>query len=245
MSPRSARTWSNLSVLLAAALLLGVVIAIVGSRNDLISYPAAFGMLGYIAIAGAVVSLIALVSWIMAARQRSGGTFRAAMTTIGMAVMVALFYVYQAAPPPGPFMNDITTDLDDPPEFIAVLPLRSPGSNSADYGGAEVAANQRRVHPEVQPIFSTLSPGSAFDRAVEVAEDLGWEIVANDRTAGRIEAVDTTPFFRFKDDIVIRIRPDERGSRIDLRSHSRIGLTDLGKNASRIMTFVRAYPVQG
>jgi uncharacterized protein (DUF1499 family) len=245
MNFRSPRTWSTCAAVLAALLLVGVAVTIAGSRNDLISYPTAFQTLGRIAIAAAIVGALALVSWFAAIKARSGGTLRAAVTLIGMAIMVGCFYLYQAAPPPGPFMNDITTDLDDPPEFIALLPLRPASSNSAEYGGAEVAANQRRVHPEVQPLLSTLAPGPAFDRAVTVAQDMGWEIVAQNRASGRIEAIDTTPFFRFKDDVVIRIRPDARGSRIDLRSHSRIGLTDLGKNASRIMNFLRAFPVRG
>ena len=245
MNWKSARTWASVAVSLAILLTIAVVAVIAGSRQGVISYPAAFGVLGHIAIASLIVAALGIVSWVTAANTRSGGMFRAALATFGMLVMFGLFYFYQAAPPPGPFMNDVTTDLDDPPEFIAVLPLRPAGSNPAEYGGPEVAANQRQTHPDIEPLISTLSPQAAFDRALEVAEELGWDIVDQNSTTGRIEAVDTTPFFRFKDDVVVRIRPHERGSRIDLRSHSRIGLTDLGKNASRIMTFLRAYPVQG
>ncbi len=245
MNVRSTRTWAGFLIVLAILICLAVAGSIIGSRSDIISYPAAFGYLGQLAIASAVVAVAGLIVWIIAASKRSGGTLRAAIVTLGMTAMALCFYFYQAAPPPGPFMNDITTDLEDPPEFIAVLPLRPSFSNPAEYGGPEVAANQRQTHPEVQPLFSTLAPNAAFDRALEVARDLGWDIIAEDRAAGRIEAVDTTPFFRFKDDVVIRVRPDARGSRIDLRSHSRIGLTDLGKNASRIMTFIQAYPLEG
>lgn len=245
MSSKSPRSWAIAVFVLALILLAAVVYAIAGARGGLIAYPSAFALLGQIGVAAAVVAIAGLVIWILAVRARSGGAALAAIATLGMAAMAACMYLYQSPAPPQPFMNDITTDLDDPPEFIAVLPLRPPGSNSAEYGGPEVAANQRRAHPEVQPLFSTLAPDAAFDRALEVADDLGWDIVAEDRASGRIEAIDTTPFFRFKDDVVIRIRPNEGGSRIDLRSHSRIGLTDLGKNASRIMTFIRAYPLRG
>jgi uncharacterized protein (DUF1499 family) len=65
-----------------------------------------------------------------------------------------------------------------------------------------------------------------------------WEIVATDSSAGRIEATATTRVFRFKDDVVIRIRPRDSGSRLDIRSVSRIGGSDLGKNASRIRDFI-------
>lgn len=245
MKIKSPRVWGIAVFVLAVVLLAGVVYAIAGSRQNLIDYPSAFALLGRIGWASGVVAVAGLIVWILAIRARSGGAGFAATATLGMVAMAGCMYFYQSPPPPEPFMNDISTDLDDPPEFIAVLPLRPAGSNPAEYGGPEVAANQRRAHPEVQPLFSTLAPDAAFDRALEVAEDLGWDIVARDRAAGRIEAVDTTPFFRFKDDVVIRIRPNEGGSRIDLRSHSRIGLTDLGKNASRIMTFTRAYPLRG
>lgn len=244
MNVRSPHTWSTATFALAVVLLAGVAISIAGSRYDLVSYPNAFAWLRYIAIAGAVVGVLALISWIMAVQRRSRGAWLAALTTVLMTVMVALFYLYQAGPPE-PLINDITTDTDDPPEFIAVLPLRPAGSNSAEYGGAEIAAKQRAAYPDIKPVFSTLKPDAAFDRALEVATDLGWNVVASDRNAGRIEAVDTTPFFRFRDDIVVRVRPDAKGSRIDIRSHSRLGLTDLGKNAARIRTFIRAYPVQG
>lgn len=244
-SIKSTRTWAIAVLALATLLVIGAVYMIAGSRMGLVSYPTAFDSLRQIGWAGAAVALLGVVATIMANRVRNGGAGLAMAGTALMVAMVGLMAVYQVGPPPQPFMNDITTDLTDPPEFSAVVPLRPEGSNPIEYGGPETAANQRIAHPEVEPVISTLAPDAAFDRALEVAESLGWDVVARDRDAGIIEAVDTTPFFRFKDDVVIRVRPHERGSRIDLRSHSRIGLTDLGKNAARIMEFVRAYPMRG
>jgi uncharacterized protein (DUF1499 family) len=242
---KSTRSWSIGVFVLALLLLLGVAYTIAGSRNDILGYRDAFGLLGQIAAAAAILSIVGLIVWVLAARSRSGGTGYAAVGTLILAGMFTCMYVYQAAPPPGPLMNDISTDLDDPPQFLAVIPLRPAGSSSIEYGGAEAAANQRRAHPEVAPVLSTLAPPAAFDRSVEIAEELGWAIVAQDRTTGIIEAIDTTTFFRFKDDVVIRVRPQGTGSRIDLRSHSRVGRSDLGKNAARIMQFVRAFPLRG
>ena len=138
-------------------------------------------------------------------------------------------------------MNDITTDLDDPPVFDAVIPLHPQSSNRIEYGGPDDAANQRAAHPEVQPIFTEMSSADAFQRALRVANDMGWNVVAESATHGIIEAVDTTPLFRFKDDIVVRVRATAQGSRVDLRSRSRIGLSDLGKNAARIMAYSAAF----
>jgi uncharacterized protein (DUF1499 family) len=241
----SARTWAITVFILAVVVLGTVAFLIAGSRLGWVAYPPAFNTLRPVGMAGAGLAVVSLLVWIWALRNRRGGALSALTATLLMSVMAALMYVYQVGPPPQPFMNDITTDLDDPPAYEAIRALRADAPNPADYGGPEVAANQRLAHPEIEPINSTLAADAAFDRCLEVAASLGWEIVAQNRSRGLIEAVDTTPFFRFKDDVVIRVRADGGGSRIDLRSHSRIGLTDLGKNAARIMEFVRAFPLRG
>jgi len=79
----------------------------------------------------------------------------------------------------------------------------------------------------------------AFTAAVQTAEALGWEVVAADPVAGRLEATDTTFWFGFKDDIVVRIRSQPDGSRVDVRSVSRVGRSDVGTNARRIREFLR------
>ncbi len=236
---RLPRLGSQIALAVAVLLLLGAVFCIVASRNGLINYIQAFTWLDYIARAGAVVLVAALVLFAISLFSRAGGAAYSGIATILLAAMVGSgsMYFNQAAPPEGPLMNDITTDLEDPPEFDAVVPLRPRGSNSVEYPGPETAANQRRVHPEVRPVMTDLPPEEAFERALEVGEAMGWNIVAQDASTGIFEAVATTTFFRFKDDVVVRVRPTAEGSRVDLRSHSRIGLSDLGKNAARIMEF--------
>jgi uncharacterized protein (DUF1499 family) len=76
-----------------------------------------------------------------------------------------------------------------------------------------------------------------LDRALQVAQDMGWEILTADRTAGRVEATDTTRWFGFKDDVTVRIAADGPGSRVDVRSKSRVGKGDLGTNAHRIRSY--------
>ena len=82
-------------------------------------------------------------------------------------------------------------------------------------------------------------PDAAFKRALNAARDLGWQIVAATPDQRRIEATDTTLWFGFKDDIVVRITPTDGGSRIDVRSVSRLGQGDLGKNAARIRAYLQ------
>ena len=124
-----------------------------------------------------------------------------------------------------PAIHDITTDPDNPPAFVAILPLRTGAANPPEYGGGVVAAQQRRAYPDIQPLTLRVRKDEAFDRALAAVRALGWDVVADDRQSGRIEAVDTTFWFGFKDDVVIRIAeaPANGGTRVDVRSKSRVG----------------------
>ena len=237
---KSARMWSLVVFGAALLLLAATAYAIVGSRNGMTDYRSAFGLLGTIARVGAGTLIVSVIV-LLYALKRGQGTVYAATATVLLAVLVGTMALNQAAPPPGPLINDITTDLNDPPAFDAVIPLRPEGSNPIEYGGPEVAAAQRETHPEIRPIETSLAPDAAFERALVVARGMGWNVVAADAATGIIEAVDTTPFFRFKDDVVIRVRAAAQGSRVDLRSRSRVGRSDLGKNAARIMAYEKAF----
>jgi uncharacterized protein (DUF1499 family) len=103
-----------------------------------------------------------------------------------------------------------------------------------------LAEQQREGYPDLAPVTLSLPPEQAFDRALTVAQDDGWEIVTADRTAGRIEATDTTFWFGFKDDVVVRLTPWGTGTRVDVRSVSRVGRSDVGTNARRITSFLEA-----
>jgi uncharacterized protein (DUF1499 family) len=138
-----------------------------------------------------------------------------------------------------PPIHDITTDPDNPPVFVAVLPLRkADGGNSVTYEGAKIAELQRRAYPEILPLTVTLAAPAAFNRALEAAQRMGWVIVAADAAMGRIEASDRSRWFGFTDDIVIRITASGSGSRIDLRSSSRQGRSDFGVNATRVERYL-------
>lgn len=140
-----------------------------------------------------------------------------------------------------PPLNDISTDTQDPPLYNAVIPHRPQGSNTVEYPGAIAAQTQKQLFPDIAPIESELSMDDAIQRALRVAEDMGWEIIAQGLTDGVIEAVATTRFFDFQDDVVIRVRANGTGSIVDIRSHSRIGRGDQGKNAGRVRDFIAAF----
>jgi hypothetical protein len=137
-------------------------------------------------------------------------------------------------------IHDISTDTINPPQFYQAVELRGTESNPLSYTET-VAAIQRQVFPDVDTINSTLAAPEAFDRALATAQKSGWDIYYSDREKGIIEAVATTFWFGFKDDIVIRITAEDHGSLVDLRSTSRVGKSDLGANAKRILAYSELY----
>jgi uncharacterized protein (DUF1499 family) len=137
-----------------------------------------------------------------------------------------------------PRIHDITTDTTNPPTFEAVLPLRRGAKNPADYVSAN-AAQQRQGYPDIAPLQLPLAPSVAFDNAERAARAMGWQIAAAAPDKLRIEAIDTTPWFGFKDDIVVRITPQGSGSVVDVRSLSRVGISDFGANAKRVRAYLQ------
>ena len=137
-----------------------------------------------------------------------------------------------------PSIHDISTDTGNPPRYVAVMPLRKGAQNSTDYS-ADVAEKQKKAYPDIAPATLDVPPAQALQRAERAALAMGWDIVAVASEDLRIEATDTTLLFGFKDDIVIRIAASGRGSRVDVRSLSRIGGSDLGVNANRIRAFMK------
>ena len=114
------------------------------------------------------------------------------------------------------------------------------------YPGGAVTEAQRQAYPDLQPLDLPLPPPDAFARVIATMQTMpAWEITAADPRSGLIEAVATSRLFRFQDDIVIRVRPHDGGSRIDMRSKSRDGRGDLGANAARIRTFFAALRAVG
>jgi uncharacterized protein (DUF1499 family) len=221
-----------LSLIGAALLLVGPL----GTRVGLWSFVIGFLMLGVSVLLALVGASLALVGGVKTGQWLLAGT----AIVVGLAVVsVPSAFILSARGKPA--IHDITTDVDNPPAFVSILPLRAGAANPPEYAGAETAAQQRRAYPDVQTLVLRSSAGETFDRALTAVRDLGWEVVASDRVAGRIEAVDTTFWFGFKDDVVIRIAetPSAGGTRVDVRSKSRVGVGDLGANAGRVRELLR------
>ncbi len=193
----------------------------------------------YCGLAAIAVALLGL-----ALGARSLGAGQIATLVAALAIGGTIAYVpwhYDEMRGIYPAIHDITTDWENPPQFSAILPLREAArANSVAYEGAAVSDKQRKAYPDIVPLTLDAAPPKALERALEVARQVGWTIVASDPAAGRIEASQRTRWFGFTDDIVVRVTAAGAGSRVDVRSVSRLGRGDFGVNAARVRRFLAA-----
>jgi uncharacterized protein (DUF1499 family) len=224
------------------ALLAGLaeIAAGLGTRWGWWNYREGFFILRLAAYGGISVGVISLFG---CAVTRPNGRRRGVVWSVaGLLIALAVFFIPWSMGQRAhqvPAIHDITTDTENPPPFVALLPLRQASANKAAYGGPEVAARQRAAYPDILPLELPLPPGPALNLAVDAARSLGWQVIEANEREGRVEATDTTFWFGFKDDIVVRITAATRGSRIDIRSVSRVGRSDLGTNAKRIRGYLK------
>jgi len=157
-----------------------------------------------------------------------------AFSAVAIAMPLNMMNKAKSVPP----IHDISTDLVNPPEFVAIAPLRADAPNPVAYDGIETAEQQRESYPELQTLTYP-QPKAELVAAVEQAvKNLGWELVNTDTSKGIVEATDTTMWFGFKDDVVVRVGDQGSERLVDIRSKSRVGGSDLGKNAERIHTLI-------
>ena len=229
------------SAAIVLAVLCGLTAAAAGfgSRWGIWTHRTGFTLLGYAAYGGLLVVVLAVAAMFLT---RPGGPRRGfplafAALVIGLLV-VGIPWQWRRTARGVPPIHDITTDTDAPPQFVAIAPLRANAPNPLEYGGPEVAAQQRRAYPDIRPLILDLPADRAFQRAYDAAREMGWEIVDADAAAGRIEATDRTFWFGFKDDVVIRLTPTGNRTVLDVRSLSRVGGGDAGTNAKRVRDFL-------
>ncbi len=217
----------------AAALLAGPAYRIellpLGAAIQTVRWAATF------ALAGGVLAVVgALLMWTDKVARGLALALAALAINLLVATPPLLLYRQVRLLPP---IHDISTDTDHPPQFVAVVALRQGAPNPVDYRH-DVAATQKKGYPDIEPLLLALTPPQTFERAERVARAMGWVVVAVAPQDLRIEATDTTLLFGFKDDVVIRVTALGQGSRVDVRSLSRVGESDLGVNAGRIRAFM-------
>jgi hypothetical protein len=244
--------------------LVALVIALTasfGTRLGFWKYPTGFEIL-YPAIAIGTVAALTGAFWLASALRNNDSTgWRAGFAGL-IGALIFLFIPLSeerrawGAPP----IHDISTDVGNPPQFVALLPLRNGATNRPEYDGPKkvmikgktttVAELQKMNYPDIKPLGKLLNPRNdpkidpkaiLFWHAFETAKRMGWNIVSFDEKTGMIEATDTTLWFGFTDDVAIRVQEaGPMGARLDIRSKSRVGTSDYGRNAERVMDYLKS-----
>ena len=218
-----------------ATIVAAVLVLLAGpaTRFGILPWKAGLGMFVVAAFLAGIGALFSVVSLL---RRRGGqvAVIAAAAGVAAFAVPMASVVTGRAVPP----INDITTDPANPPVFVMITAaMRGADAVPLSYDPS-FAAQQTAAYPEVKPLIVASPPEDVYPKMLAAAEAMGWAIVSSDQASGRIEATATVPWWGFKDDIVVVMSPDGSGTRVDVRSKSRVGKSDLGVNAARIQEYL-------
>jgi len=243
MSKRSSRLGSILvSIALLAVLSIGFMIfgARVGLWEPIDGFllvRSYLNLLGYTVLG---LGFIGILHQLMTGN--NAGLVKAAIAScVGLGLLAPMLYSIVTPAKRFPPIHDITTDTDNAPLFLFLNEQRAGAKNSLIYAGDQVAKQQLSAFPDIKPIYTQKNAKQAFAEALTIVKQKGWQVVAQDVEQLHIEAIARTPVYHFVDDVVIVLTPLANGSKIDIRSVSRIGRGDRGVNAARIRNFIAAF----
>ena len=247
----SKRDWTKLvtraAVVIGIGAVLAALLAAIGSATGLWGFRAGLTALRYLFFAAAGGTVLGLVGLVLA--RRRGKLMLANL----VAVVVALGFVLYLGnlvriAKSVPAIHDVATNLDDVPQFSRLQVRADNLENIPDEGKPELKAMppeerwkavHRSHYGDLRTVRMATAPAETVRRAAALARERGWDVALVDDKAGRIEATETSTFFRFKDDVVVRVRPAPGGgSLVDMRSISRVGGSDVGMNATRVRAFL-------
>lgn len=226
-------------ILLSLVALLLVVLPGPLHKFDIIGLGTAFAGFKYGVYAG-IAALLLLVVQVLFMRKTvtlANAVIVVILSAVAIALPLSMMNKGKSVPP----IHDISTDLANPPEFVAIAPLRADAPNPVEYAGIESAEQQRQAYPDLKTLNYSQPKAELLSAATQAAKNLGWEMVNTDVNTGIIEATDTTAWFGFKDDVIIRVNDEGDERVLDIRSKSRVGMSDLGKNAERIRGFIEEF----
>jgi uncharacterized protein (DUF1499 family) len=232
--------WSRWLVCIQLCLLAIIFLAGLALRLDWVHFKPVFQLFKYAGMAALGVALLCLPVFIWGLLKRHADARRAAIwgTLLGVLPIAVLLFSVGRDNFKVPPIHDISTDTANPPAYQAVLSLRGKDHNSLEYGGEDLARQQLAAYPDIKPLPLKMPVAQATELAAAVAAEQGWRLVALDPQRGHLEAVVRTRLLGFTDDVVVRVTAEDGGSRVDVRSNSRVGVSDLGANAKRIRGFL-------
>jgi len=205
-------------------------------KLDMLELSPAFTSIRYGVFVG-VAAIVLLIAQVIFMRKNINWlpySVSAVLAIFAVVMPLSIMSKAKSVPP----IHDVSTDVVTPPEFFAIAKLRADAPNPVEYAGAETAAQQLKAYPELTTLTFKESTKHVIRVSIDSVKSLGWELASADVEGGIIEATDTTLWFGFKDDVVIRVTAKGDGSELDIRSKSRVGKSDLGKNAERINQFI-------
>ncbi|MGH1370845.1 MAG: DUF1499 domain-containing protein [Cellvibrionaceae bacterium] len=192
-----------------------------------------------------LLGALALVAMIWAGVNKKVGWTLPMVSVVVLAALPILLIVATAGDGfDKPRIHDITTDIHNPPAFSVAQSLRKEGENSLEYAIETLPALQSSAYPDIKPLMVSQTAFESYEQAKATLDTLGWEVIREDIVNYELEAVEETRLLGFKDDVIVRVQAAEGGSRIDVRSVSRVGVSDLGANAKRIQRYLAAFQAQ-
>lgn len=230
-------------VIVAIAVTWSFPLLALGSRFGLWGYQSAFMMIGGAAITAAIILALAGFTLLLAIR---GGNqrplHRSILVILILSIPIGVLFSYGIKGSQAPVIHDVSTDWTNPPQYINLENLRAEGENPLQ-SAEEVRALQEEFYPGIQPLIVAAALPELMVRIREVADRMGWMVLLIEPEKGFMQSVATTFWFGFKDDVVVRVTdvgPHQPGHlKVDVRSSSRVGKSDLGKNAERIDKFLK------
>ncbi len=220
--------------------LLAIVIglgALTLARYDLIEKLTGFIAFMSMMIPAAVVAAVGVIAVILGRMKKVPATKALAGTVLALGLIGAMYFAVIRPAGAAPRLHDITTNVDNPPQF-ATLSLRE--DNLIPFASLEEwRAAHRQGYPDIAPILINKNPSEVLASARALATSKGWTVASVDPQNLQMEATAYAGYLRFRDDVIVKVTPVVDGSsRVDMRSVSRVGLSDLGYNAARIREFL-------
>jgi fatty-acyl-CoA synthase len=254
--PAWARAYLTLTLILAFLPAVVILLGAIGTKLGwwswktgfvavMVKGPMGLGWAPALAALAIVAALVGLIISLWA------GLWRRALTAlvVGILTMGAFIYIggqAKKAPP----IHDVATDWSQPMMFSeAVMKDRGPEANpvmpdpvasAGPMAGQKIADVNAKTCPGAKPVMLAKAPADAYATARAALVKDGLKIVTDDAANGRLEAVATSFWYGFKDDVLVRVKPEGAGSRIDMRSVSRVGVSDLGQNCKRVTRLAAA-----
>ncbi|MEM7078269.1 MAG: DUF1499 domain-containing protein [Pseudomonadota bacterium] len=227
--------WANALMIGGVVGLACVILGALGTKIGVWGFEGGFILLAVGVVLATIVFFLGVVAFVYCAvkgmrAERSALLIGTGLSVLILALMGNQYLAARSVPP----IHNISTDTQNPPQFDQVVALRDAQGANPLALNTEVIAQQQAAYPQLKPLITQRAPEQVLASAEQVLKDMGMEIVSSNAQLGIVEATDETFWFGFKDDVVVRVRPEAGGSVVDVRSVSRVGQSDLGKNAQRI-----------